>query len=557
MNQIENSIANDLLFSRECSRYIMDFDLAQIPQIQTDFLVIGSGAAGLRAAIETGKHGPTLLATKDRLRDSNTTHAQGGIAVAINVGDEIGFHVEDTLKAGAGLCSEPAVEVMVAEGIDRVGELVLWGAAFDRHNDKLAFTMEAAHRMKRIIHARGDATGQETQNVLLRKASESENIQFMDHRFIVDLLTLDGMCFGALLLNEDDSSLVAVIAKATILAAGGLCQIYKYTTNPDGATGDGCAIAYRAGCEMTDMEFVQFHPTTLCLPDAPRFLISEAVRGEGAILINKAGERFMESYHEKVELAPRDVVSRAIAAETKKTNAECVYLDLRHLDAEFIKGRFPTINERCAGYGVDISREPIPVNVSAHFMMGGVKTDVQAETNVRGLYACGEVACVGVHGANRLASNSLLETLVFSVRAAARAVEYVNSNPPVTVPNIRHQKKARTPEQVELVEIRKALRDLMWEKVGIIREQEELQEALTWVREREDLQLTTRSGLELQNMLHLARIMVDGALIREESRGAHCRSDYPHRDDVRWRRHVTFQRLADNALCSRQSRQKR
>jgi len=542
MNQSDDNMADDLLLRRECSRYIMNFDLDQLPKIQTDFLVIGSGAAGLRAAIETGQHGRTLLATKDRLRDSNTTHAQGGIAVAINVGDKIGFHVEDTLNAGAGLCDRVAVEIMVAEGIDRVGELVSWGADFDMHNDRLAFTMEAAHRMKRIIHARGDATGQETQNVLLKRASESTNIQFMDHRFVVDLLSADGRCFGALLLDEDDSSLVAVIARATILAAGGLCQIYKYTSNPDGATGDGCAVAYRAGCEMTDMEFVQFHPTTLCLPGAPRFLISEAVRGEGAILVNESGERFMESYHERAELAPRDVVSRAIAAETKRTNAECVFLDLRHLDAEFIKGRFPTISERCTDYGVDISKELIPVNVSAHFMMGGVKTDVQAETNIRGLYACGEVACVGVHGANRLASNSLLETLVFSVRAAAGAVEYANSNPPVTVPRIRHQKKARTLEQAELVEIRRSLRNLMWEKVGIVRGQEELWEALTWVREREDLQLTTRNGLELQNMLHLSRIMIDGALIRKESRGAHYRSDYPHRDDVQWSRHVTFKK---------------
>ena len=545
MSQTEDNMANDLALSRECPRYIMDFDLDQIPQIQTDFLVIGSGAAGLRAAIETGQHGRTLLVTKDTLEESNTTYAQGGIAVAINVGDEIGFHVDDTLRAGAGLCNEVAVEVMVAEGIDRVGELVSWGADFDRHNDKLVFTMEAAHRMRRIIHARGDATGQETQKVLLRKASEVENIQFMDHRFVTDLLTLDGRCFGALLLDEDDSTLVAIIARATILAAGGLCQIYKYTTNPDGATGDGCAVAYRAGCEMTDMEFVQFHPTTLCLPDAPRFLISEAVRGEGAILVNEAGERFMDSYHERAELAPRDVVSRAIASETAKTNAECVFLDLRHLDAEFIKGRFPTISDRCESYGIDISRDLIPVNVSAHFMMGGVKTNIKAETNVGGLYACGEVACVGVHGANRLASNSLLETLVFSVRAAAGAVEYANSNPPITGAKIRHQKRIEAPGQMEPTEARKAIRSLMWEKVGIVRTQAALREALAWVQENADVRPTTRSGLELQNMLHLSCLMIDSALVREESRGAHCRSDYPHRNDMQWHRHITFRRLTD------------
>ena len=535
-------MVDDLLFSRQCPRYIMDFDLDQIPQIQTDFLVIGGGAAGLRAAIETGRHGETILVTKDRMEDSNTTHAQGGIAVAINVGDEVGFHVADTLKAGAGLCSEAAVEVMVEEGIDRVRELVLWGADFDRHNDKLVFTMEAAHRMRRIIHARGDATGQETQIVLFKKASESENIQFMDHRFVVDLLTLNGRCVGALLLDEDDSTLTAITARSTILAAGGLCQIYKYTTNPDGATGDGCAVAYRAGCEMTDMEFVQFHPTTLCLPNAPRFLISEAVRGEGAILVNAAGKRFMDSYHEKAELAPRDVVSRAIAEETLKTNARCVFLDLRHLDAGFIRSRFPTINERCASYGVDIARDLIPVNVSAHFMMGGVKTNVRAETNVSGLYACGEVACIGVHGANRLASNSLLETLVFSVRAASGAVDYADNNLPATVHGIRHQEKTEAPKLTESAEVRESIRSLMWKKVGIVRKESELQEALAWVKEHENVQHTTRSGLELQNMLHLSHLMIDGALIRKESRGAHCRSDYPNRDDVQWFRHITFQR---------------
>ena len=542
MNQPEDNMTDDLLLSRECPRYIVDFHLAQIPQIQTDFLVIGGGAAGLRAAIETGRHGKTILVTKDRMEDSNTTHAQGGIAVAINVGDEVDFHVEDTLRAGAGLCNRAAVEVMVEEGIDRVGEMVSWGADFDKHNDELAFTMEAAHRMRRIIHARGDATGQETQIVLFRKASESENVQFMDHRFIVDLLTVDGRCIGALVLDRDDSTLIAILARSTILAAGGLCQIYQYTTNPDGATGDGSAIAYRAGCEMTDMEFAQFHPTTLCLPDAPRFLISESVRGEGAILINESGQRFMDSYHEQAELAPRDVVSRAILAETTKTNTKCVFLDLRRLDARFVKERFPTINERCASYGIDIARDLIPVNVSAHFMMGGVKTNIRAETNVPGLYACGEVACVGVHGANRLASNSLLETLVFSVRAAAGAMEYADNNPPAAAPAIEHQNKTDAPEQAELAEVRRSIRDLMWKKVGIVRKQSELREALAWVKEHENVQYATRNGLEFQNMLHLSRLMIDGALARKESRGAHYRSDYPLRDDAQWQRHITFQR---------------
>jgi L-aspartate oxidase len=423
---LQNSVPfskSDLIFSRRCPRYIIDFDLSQIPQVQTDFLIIGGGAAGLRAAIEAGAHGRTLLVTKDKLGESNTMHAQGGIAVAINVGDQVIFHVEDTLEAGDGLCDEVAVEVMVEEGIEQVNQLVSWGANFDKRNDKLVFTMEAAHRMRRIIHAKGDATGEETENVLIRKASELENVQFMDHKFVIDLLTLDGRCFGAILLDEKKSAFLTIIAKATILASGGLGQVYRYTTNPDVATGDGYAIAYRAGCEMTDMEFVQFHPTTLYVRGAPRFLISEAVRGEGAILVNARGERFMGPYHKQAELAPRDIVSRAIVAETARTNSECVFLDLTHLDSTFIKRRFPTISERCSSYGIDISRDLIPVQVSAHFMMGGVKTNLRGETNVRGLYACGEVACTGVHGANRLASNSLLESLVFSVRATSAAAE--------------------------------------------------------------------------------------------------------------------------------------
>lgn len=545
MSQSEYTIASDLLLSRHCPRYVIDFDLDKISKIHTDFLVIGGGAAGLRTAIETGQHGKTILVTKDRLGESNTRHAQGGIAVAINSGDQVNFHVEDTLKAGAGLCSKSAVEVMVAEGIDRVAELVSWGADFDRHGDKLVFTMEAAHRVRRIIHS-GDATGQETENVLLRRASESKNIQFMDHKFVVDLLTLDGRCIGALLLDEDESTLFAVIAKSTILAAGGLCQLYQHTTNPDGATGDGCAIAYRAGCEMTDMEFVQFHPTTLCLPNAPRFLISEAVRGEGAILVNKAGERFMDQYHELAELAPRDVVSRAIAAETAKTGAECVYLDLRHLNAEFVINRFPTINERCSSYGIDMSSDLIPVQVSAHFMMGGVKTNINAETNIENLYACGEVACVGVHGANRLASNSLLETFVFSVRAANGAAENASNIPSMSNIKIKHKRKAKADDQEKLTETRKLIRELMWDKVGIVRNQEDLQEALIWVEKNLDIYAPTRDGLELQNMAQLASLIIDGALERKESRGAHCRSDYPKLDDDQWQRHITFQRNIDS-----------
>jgi len=537
----------DLIFTRQSIRYITEFDLSKIPIIETDFLIIGGGAAGFRAGIEAGNHGSTILITKDKLGESNTLYAQGGIAVAKNAGDQVMFHVEDTLKAGDGLCDEEAVKIMVEEGIDRVDELVSWGADFDKDkdNNKLAFTREAAHSMRRIIHAKGDATGAETEKVLIRKASESGNVKFVDRKFVVDLITLDDRCFGVLLWDEETASLSAIIAKSTILAAGGLCQIYLYTSNPEVATGDGYAVAYRAGCAMTDMEFVQFHPTTLCLQGAPRFLISEAVRGEGAILVNANGERFMQTYHEMGELAPRDIVSRAIVAETLRTNTECVYLDLRHLDAEFIKSRFPTISEKCSNYGIDISKDLIPVQASAHFMMGGVKTNLNAETNIKGLYACGEVACTGVHGANRLASNSLLESLVFGVRATSSALENLNIKVPESVFKIKYQRKNDISENIDHFKIRESIQETMWEKVGIVRYADQLKEAITFFDQYTDLYPTARSSFEAQNMLDIARLIADGALIRQESRGAHYRSDFPALDDENWHRHITFTRAVE------------
>jgi L-aspartate oxidase len=544
----QNSISpikSDLILTREFPRYTIDFDLSQITQIQTDFLIIGGGAAGLRAAIETSNYGETLLVTKDKLGESSTMNAQGGIAVAINAGDQVRFHVEDTLNAGDGMCDEEAVKVMVQEGIDRVKELVSWGANFDKEDNELVFTMEAAHSMRRIIHARGDATGEETEDVLIRKASELNNIQFMDRKFVIDLLTIDDRCFGAILLDEENSTLFSIISKATILAAGGLGQLYRYTTNPEVSTGDGYAVAYRAGCEMTDMEFVQFHPTSLYVQGAPRFLISEAVRGEGAILINANDDRFMESYHEKAELAPRDVVSRAIIEETERTDTECVFLDLRHLDAKFIKERFPTISEKCSSYGIDISKDLIPVQASAHFMMGGVKTNIEAETNIKGLYACGEVACTKVHGANRLASNSLLETLVFSVRAASSAIHDIHDDLPESVFRIKGQSKDTTPSQIDIAEARRTIRELMWENVGIVRNAEILQDAICEVKQYKKFQPEDRDGFELYNMQNLASLIIEAAIIREESRGAHYRSDYPHQDDICWKRHIVFRRYED------------
>ena len=540
----KSSTREELIFKQECVRYLIDFDLSMIPQIYTDFLIIGGGAAGFRSAIESAKHGETLLVTKDKLGESNTMYAQGGIAVAINAGDQVMFHVEDTLIAGDGLCDESAVKVMVEEGIDRVDELVSWGANFDRQGKDLVFTMEAAHRMRRIIHAKGDATGAETENVLIRKASEFSNLKFMDHKFVIDLITEDNRCFGALFIDELDAKVMAIFAKATILAAGGLCQIYRYTTNPEVATGDGYAIAYRAGCKMTDMEFVQFHPTTLYISGAPRFLISEAVRGEGAILVNANGERFMKKYHELGELAPRDVVSRAIVEETEKTNTDCVFLDLTHLDPTFIKNRFPTIYERTKQYGIDITKDLIPVNASAHFMMGGVKTNLNAETNIDSLYACGEVACTGVHGANRLASNSLLESLVFGVRASVSAAKCIKSKIPESITRLKHKNKIKHCN-VDFKEIRNMIRKIMWDHVGIVRAKNSLQEAIDFLEKHFAINPNSRYSFELQNMLDISRLIAKGSLIRQESRGAHYRSDYPYRDDINWKKCITFKRDID------------
>jgi len=538
---------DELVFIRECNRYIVDFDLSLLPVIHTDFLVIGGGAAGFRAAIESANHGKTILMTKDKLGESNTMYAQGGIAVAINAGDQVMFHVEDTLNAGDGLCNEETVEIMVEEGIERVDELVAWGANFDRQGDKLVFTREAAHRMRRIIHAKGDATGAETENVLIRKARGSKNIQIMDHRLILDLLTADNRCFGAITLDESNSRMQVIAARATILAAGGLCQIYRYTTNPEVATGDGYAIAYRAGCEMTDMEFVQFHPTTLYVSGAPRFLISEAVRGEGAILVNANGERFMKSYHELGELAPRDVVCRAIVAETERTGTECVFLDLTQLDPVFIRQRFPNITEKCSQYNIDITKDLVPVSASAHFMMGGVKTNINAETNVEGLYACGEVACTGVHGANRLASNSLLESLVFGVRAALSAARN-KYNIPESLLKMKYARNAT--KKLSCDDLRKSVRDIMWDKVGIIRSEETLYKAFTFLNQHKYIQPESREEFELQNMLDISRLITEGALIRQESRGAHYRSDYPDRNDLEWDKNITFKRHSDREYGS-------
>lgn len=540
-------------------RYLVDINPSKIPQEETDFLVIGSGNAGLRAAIEVAKHGKVLLISKAQVREGSTVRAQGGIAVAMSPEDDVSYHVSDTLKAGAGLCDETAVRTMVEDGIERVKELISWGAKFDRQESgELAFGMEAAHGVRRVVHARGDATGEETEDVLVSTALKSRNVHLMEYHFVVDLFTDLDTCYGAIALDKDQN-LLLISAKAVILASGGLGQIYKYTSNPEVATGDGYAIAYRAGCELTDMEFVQFHPTILYLQGAPRFLITEAVRGEGGILSNGRGERFMERYDERLELAPRDVVSRAIVMEMERTERNCVYLDVTDLDPSFIKSRFPNIYKTCQLYGIDITTDLIPVQAAAHFMMGGVKTDLKAQTNIKGLFACGEIACTGVHGANRLASNSLSEGLVFGSRAGAAAVEYAKAKvgarhtiPPhkdidIDIPPKRTGGDASGAPEVsisDIEEVRSQLRELMWQKAGIIRDGENLKNALITVNKWEASCFpNNRGSFELQNMIQTSKLIIQASLKREESRGAHYRKDFPYPDDLNWKRRITFKVL--------------
>ena len=518
--------------------------------ITTDFLVIGSGVAGLRAAIELAPRGSVIVATKDIPTESSTEYAQGGVAVALSDEDEVRIHFEDTLKAGDGLCREDSVRVLVEEGPHRIAELIEWGAEFDKEGTKLSFTIEAAHSRRRILHAHGDSTGKEMERVLINKVKSCPSVRKLPFCMVTDLIVEEGRCTGAYVVK--DSTLIAIHAKATVLATGGVGRIFSRTTNPQVATGDGIAIAYRAGAVLEDMEFVQFHPTALYAPSAPQFLLSEAMRGEGAILRNVRKEPFMGNYHPSRELAPRDVVSRAIVSEMVRTESSHVYLDLTHLRAEFIKKRFPRIYATCLQYDVDITRDLIPVSPAAHYMIGGVKTDLSGATTLHGLYAAGEVACTGVHGANRLASNSLLEGLVYGCRAGAAAAQNSAERVAGTPYSIGGARPAApessmvSPElsTASLDEIRTALRRLMWEKVGIIRCGKSLGEAREKLSEWQPIvgmRFETRKGLELKNMLTVASLITDAALKRKGSVGAHYRSDFPSKGEE-WQRHFCIRK---------------
>ncbi|MDX9713939.1 MAG: L-aspartate oxidase [Dissulfurispiraceae bacterium] len=511
-------------------------------KIETDFIVIGSGVAGLRAAIELAKKGNVLMATKDAPKESSTEYAQGGVAVALSDEDEVGIHFEDTIKAGDGLCREDAVKKLVEEGPERILELIEWGAEFDREGTKLDFTLEGAHSRRRVLHAHGDSTGRELERVLTAKAARLKNVRSLPFCLALDLIIEDNICKGAYLLKGRD--LIAATSASTVIATGGTGQIFSRTTNPAVTTGDGVAIAYRAGAALEDMEFIQFHPTALYAPSAPQFLLSEAIRGEGGLLRNINKDTFMQNYHPDKELASRDIVSRAIMSEMVRTGSTHVYLDMTHLEAAFIKKRFPRIYTTCLRYDVDITRDMVPVSPAAHYMMGGIKTDLDGASSIKGLYAAGEVSCTGVHGANRLASNSLLEGLVYGYRAGAAAS--CCSSIPVRAFADYQLDHVNSADAGKIEETRSIVRRVMWEKAGIIRCEKSLREALLILSDFSQYaqkRFDERSAVELSNMLTAAMLIASAALERKGSVGAHFRSDFKYRGEE-WSSHILMRKDA-------------
>jgi len=508
---------------------------------ETDFIVVGAGIAGLRASVELASAGRVLCLAKREVTESNTQYAQGGIAAALSDDDEVRLHLEDTLKAGDGLCNEEAARILVEEGPPRIEELIEWGTEFDRAGSKIAFTREGAHSRSRVLHAHGDSTGREIGRSLYLKASAIKSITFREFEFTTDLLVRDGQVVGIRILDQS-GQLHEIHASSVLLATGGLGQVYSNTTNPAVATGDGVAMAFRAGAEISDMEFVQFHPTALFLKNAPRFLLSEALRGEGAYLRNLELKRFMPKYHEAGELAPRDVVARAIAHELElvKRPDAAVYLDLTHLNAERVRKRFPMIHSTCMEYNIDIASELVPVRPAAHYAMGGVRTDLNGRTSLPGLYAAGEVACTGVHGANRLASNSLLEGLVYGARAALSMRENLGVSPgraATTIPQIAVSSGNGRATDIE--KFIQKVQALMWDRVGVVRDGKILQQVVPDLRalQAQAPPLSDRRSYEAANILQAGLLIARGALAREESRGAHYRLDHPLKNDVKYHKH--------------------
>jgi L-aspartate oxidase len=505
---------------------------------QTDFLVVGAGVAGLRAAIDLAAAGSVTVLAKREVADSNTQWAQGGIAAALSDEDEISLHLQDTLQAGDGLCNPEAARVLVEDAPGRIEELIQWGTEFDRQGTKLTFGREGAHSRNRILHAHGDSTGREILRALYAKAQSLKHISVLEFEFSTDLILEEGRVCGIQLITEKGLT-QHMSASAVLLATGGLGQLYRNTTNPSVATGDGVAMAARAGAEVADMEFIQFHPTALYLKKAPRFLLSEALRGEGAYLRNLEMHRFMPKYHPMAELAPRDVVARAIVHELEVSRAKdpVVYLDLTHLDASHIKARFPRIYATCLQFNIDITSELIPIRPAAHYSMGGIRSDLEGRSTLPGLYVAGEAAATGVHGANRLASNSLLEGLVFGARAGQAMREELGNSPATT--HLARPLASNGPMDTPIEQIIGEIEDLMWRDVGIVRTGATLKKALdqlAQIRSRV-AHPQTRRAFEARNLHLVGTLVARAALAREESRGAHYRLDFPAHDDAKFLKH--------------------
>jgi L-aspartate oxidase len=501
--------------------------------------VVGAGIAGLRASVELASAGRVLCLAKREVTESNTQYAQGGIAAALSDDDEVSLHLDDTLKAGDGLCNAEAARILVEEGPLRIEELIEWGTQFDRTGSKIAFTREGAHSRSRVLHAHGDSTGREIGRALYFKAKALKPVEFREFEFTTEIVLRDGRASGVRVL-DNEGHLHEIHASSVLLATGGLGQVYSDTTNPQVATGDGVAMAYRAGAEISDMEFMQFHPTALYLKGAPRFLLSEALRGEGACLRNLELQRFMPKYHEMGELAPRDVVARAIAHELEVARRPdaVVYLDLTHLRAETVRRRFPTIYATCMRYNVDITEEMVPIRPAAHYAMGGVRTNLDGETSIPGLYAAGEVACTGVHGANRLASNSLLEGLVYGARAA-RAMRNEMRVPDATATMAANSAIQNNGTSAETEKFIPKVQSTMWQHVAVVREGKALKQVvadLTAMQAQLPKSADRRSH-EAANILQAGLLITRSALARQESRGAHYRLDYPIKDDRKFGKH--------------------
>lgn len=515
--------------------------------MKADFLVIGSGIAGLTFALRACKYGEVVIITKSSACESNTYFAQGGIAAPLSENDSPGKHIEDTKKTGDGLCKEDVVKIVVEGATQAISELMEWGVKFTRKGGKLALGMEGGHSERRIVH-KEDHTGIAIELTLLERAFKERNIHILENHMAIDLITKhkfvrgggENECYGAYVLDKSTGNVETFLSKFTILSTGGVGKVYLITSNPDIATGDGVAMAWRAGAKIANLEFIQFHPTVLYHPKAKNFLITEAVRGEGGVLRLRSGRAFMNKYHPEKELAPRDVVSRAIDTELKRTGDDCVFLDVTHLGKDFLIRRFPTVYEKCFELGIDISCEPIPVAPAAHFICGGVLTDIWGETSIKRLFTIGETACTGLHGANRLASNSLLESVVFSKRVLAKCIEYPTVGiPEEDVPPWKAGKAIPQEERILISYTWDEIRRLMWNYAGVVRSTERLQRALERIEviKRDVMEdywrfFVTADLIELRNICVVAELIIKSALSRKESRGVHYNVDYPFRNDI-------------------------